>query len=126
MNAKEREKEFLKKVEGFLNEGMENLDNQTAQRLEHIRMNALRTAAEEPPGFFTPLRWVMVAGFATATMAVVALFFWLNTSSGNLPIRYLEDFEIITSQERIDFYQNLDFYRWLATKENREADGKSS
>jgi len=126
MNANDWEKQFLEKVKGLLNEGVENLDRQTGQRLEHIRIKALKAAREKPSGFFTPLRWVMVGGFATATMAAVALFFWLNPSPGNLPVRQVEDFEIITSQERIDFYQNLDFYRWLATEENGPTQGKHS
>ena len=126
MNANDREKHFLEKVEGLLNEGVENLDSQTGRRLAHIRIKALEAAREKRSGFFTPLRWVMVGGFATATMAAVALFFWLNTSPGDLPVKQVEDFEIITSQERIDFYQNLDFYRWLATKENGEAKGRTS
>jgi hypothetical protein len=116
----------LEKVKGLLNEGVENLDHQTGQRLEHIRIKALEAAREKPSGFLTPLRWVMVGGFATATMAVVALFFWLNPSSVTLPFKQVEDFEIITSQERIDFYQNLDFYRWLATEEKGPAQGKSN
>jgi hypothetical protein len=125
MKANDWENQFLEKVKGLLNEGVENLDRQTGERLEHIRIKALEAASEKPSGFFTPLRWVMVGGLATATMAAVALFFWLNPSPGNFPVRQDEDFEIITSQERIDFYQNLDFYRWLATEENGPTHGET-
>ena len=118
MNASDQEKHFLEKAKDLLNEGVENLDNQTCQCLQNIRTGALRATEERRSGFFVPLRWIMVGGFATATMAAVALFFWLSTSPGNLPAKNAEDFEIITSQERIDFFQNLDFYRWLATEEN--------
>ncbi len=123
MNSNDREKQFLEKVKGLLDEGVENLDSQTGQRLERIRIKALESAREKSSGFFTPLRWVMVGGFATAALA---LFFWLNPSPGTLQVRQVEDFEIITSQERIDFYQNLDFYRWLATEESGPTRGKHS
>ena len=126
MIANDPEKHFLEKVKDLLNESVENLDSHTCQRLENIRTRALRATEEKRPGFFVPLRWIMVGGFATATMAAVALFFWLSTSPGNLPVRQVEDLEIITSQERIDFFQNLDFYRWLATKENVERRGERS
>ena len=126
MNANDREKHFLEKLKDLLNEGMENLDKETSQRLENIRIRALRAAGEKRSGFFIPRRWIMAGGFATAAMAAVALFFWLITSPGDLPARYAEDFEIISSPERIDFYQNLDFYRWLATKENEPVKGKAS
>lgn len=117
MNAKDIEKQFLGEVRGLLNQGMETLDIRTKERLEQVRISALRAAGERRPGFFTPFRWIMVGSFATATMAAVALFFWMLPSPGSLPIRHMEDFEIITSRDHIDLYQNLDFYRWLATTE---------
>lgn len=125
MNTNDREKHFLEKAKDLLKESVENLDSETRQRVAQIRISALRAADEKRSGFFTPLRWIMVGGFATATMAAIALFFWLSASPGDLPARPIEDFEIITSQERIDFYQNLEFYRWLATIENGPAPGKA-
>jgi hypothetical protein len=116
MIGNDREERFLEKTKDLLNGAAENLDSRTRQRLEHIRISALRSAGEKRSGFFTPLRWVMVGGFATATMAAVALFFWLNASPGDFPVRHIEDFEIITSREPIDFYQELDFYRWMTTQ----------
>ena len=115
MIGNEREKLFLERAKGLLDRVAENLDNQTGQRLEYIRTNALRAAGEKPSGFFTPLRWVMVGGIGTATMAAAALFIWLSTSPGDFPVRHVEDFEIITSREPIDFYQDLEFYRSIAT-----------
>jgi hypothetical protein len=116
MNPKDPEKLLLEKAKDLLNLGAETLGPQTARRLEGIRVRALSAAEEKRPGFFSPRRWVMVGGFAAATMAAVALFFWLSPSPEPLPTTgQVEDLEIITSQERIDFYQNLDFYHWLET-----------
>ncbi len=117
MNTNDLEKNFLEKVSGLLNEGVNHLDGETRRQLEQIRTQALRTA-EKPSGFFIPGRWIMVGGLTSAAMAAVALFFWLYTFSTDFPARNIEDFEIITSNERVDFYENLDFYLWLATKEN--------
>ena len=126
MNGNEKEDRFLEKAKDLLNEGAEDLDSKTLQRLQDIRIRALRATEEKRSGFSISLRWVMVGGCATATMAAMALFLWLSTSPQILPVRQVEDFEIITSQERIDFYQNLDFYRWLATRENGEVKGRAS
>ena len=126
MNANDQEKHFLENVQSLLNEGAKSLDSQTSQRLEHIRLRALSAGEERRSGIFLPWRWAMVGGLATATMAAVALFFWLNTSPGDLPAKRIEDFEIITSQDRIDFYQNLEFYRWLAAVEKGPTKGKAS
>lgn len=111
-----QEKHFLEETKDLLNRSAENMDSRTRQRLEQIRIKALGAVEEKPSGFFLPLRWIVFGSFATATLAAVTLFFWLTTSSRDLPERHFEDFEIITCQEHIDFYQDLDFYRWLATQ----------
>ena len=126
MKTPGEEKLFLENVKGLLNEGAENLDRRTQQRLEHVRIEALKSVEEKRAGFFTPLRWAMVGGFASATVAAVGLLFWLPTSPVVLPARHIEDLEIITSVEHIDLYQNLDFYRWLAIKENDRRKGETS
>jgi hypothetical protein len=121
MNAKDPEELFLEKVQGLLDHGTENLGSHTERRLEDIRGEALTAAEEKRSRFFPPRRWVLVGSFAMATLAAVGLFFWLSPSATTPPpTGQLEDLEIITSQEQIDFYQNLDFYRWLGSKEIRK------
>jgi hypothetical protein len=51
-------------------------------------------------------------------MAILAFFFWFNAPSLEAPTKQVEDFEILTSKEQIDFYKDLDFFLWLDTKEN--------
>jgi len=126
MNANDQEKYLLEKVQDLLDEGAEDLNRQTRQRLENVRMTALRAAGEKYSGLFTPLRWKMVGGFFAAMMAAAAFFFWPHTPPGELPVREVDDFEIIASRDHIDFYQNLDFYQWLAIKENDITMGKAS
>ena len=127
MNAKDPEKLRLERAKDLLNLGVESLGPQTERRLGDIRVRALSAAEEKRPEFFSPGRWVMVGSFAAASMAAVALFFWLSPSPDPLPPGQVEDLEIIASQERIDLYQNLDFYRWLETTENGvRANGKAS
>jgi len=118
MNAKDPEKLFLERVQGLLNDGTENLGSKTERRLQDIRGQALMDAGEKRSRFLHPRRWVLVGSFATVTLAAAAFFFWLSLSPPPPPTGEIEDLEIITSQERIDFYQNLDFYRWLGSEEN--------
>ena len=125
MNPKDEEK-ILGAAEDLLEDQVNNLNALTVRRLERARMGALEAAGESPWGSFLRRRWLMFGSFATAATAAIALFMWFNASPGVLPARQIEDFEIITSQERLDFYQNLDFYRWLAAGENGPAQGKTS
>jgi hypothetical protein len=126
MKTPEEEKLFLENVNGLLNDGIENLDRRIQQRLEHARIEALKPAPQKRAEFFIPLRWAMVGGFATIIATAAALLFWLPTAPVVLPAKHIEDLEIITSAEHIDFYQNLDFYLWLATKEDSSRKGKTS
>jgi hypothetical protein len=118
MNGDGQERRLLEKAKGLLSEAAENLDSQTKRRLERIRLKALSLAEAKEARFFPRTRWVTVGAFAAAGMAAVAVFFWLRTSTGDFPDKHIEDFEMITSTENMDLYENLDFYRWLATKEN--------
>jgi hypothetical protein len=118
MNTNEQEKRLLEKAKSLLSEAAENLDSQTKKRLERIRLDALAAARRTEAKFFLPPRWITASALATAAIAGVAIFFWLRASPGNFPGKQVEDFEIITSTENIEFYENLEFYRWLATKEN--------
>jgi hypothetical protein len=117
MNAKDPEELFLEKVQNILDQETENLGTRTGQRLEEIRGQALMAAGEKRSRFFLPRHWVLAGSFAMVTLAAVGLFLWLSPSTETLPAGEIEDLEIITSQERIDFYQNLDFYRWLGSEE---------
>jgi len=118
MNDKDPEELFLEKVQDMLDHGTENLGSRTERQLQGIRDQALMAAGEKRSRFFLPRHWVLAGSFAMVTLAAVGLFLWLSVSTETLPAGEIEDLEIITSQERIDFYQNLDFYRWLGSKEN--------
>ena len=119
MNTKDPENLFLEKVQHLLDQGVQNLGGQTERRLEEARLDALSAVEGKRSGFFLPRRWVLAGSFAMATLVAAALFFLLSPSTETLPTGDLDELEIITSRERLDIYQNLDFYRWLGSKENR-------
>ena len=119
MNTKDPEKLFLEKVQHLLDQGAKNLGSRTERRLEEARLDALSAVEGKRSGFFLPRRWVLAGSFAMATLVAAALFFFLSPSTDTLPTGDLDELEIITSRERLDIYQNLDFYRWLGSKENR-------
>ena len=49
MNASDQEKPFRGKAKDLLDEGVENLSSQTRERLEYVRIKALRSAEEKRP-----------------------------------------------------------------------------
>jgi len=118
MNAKDPEETFLERVQDILDQGTENLGTRTERRLKDIRGQALLEAGEKRSWLLHPRRWVLVGSFAMVTLVAAGLFFLLSPSTETLPAGEIEDLEIITSQERIDVYQELDFYRWLGSKDD--------
>jgi hypothetical protein len=116
------EKEFLEKAKDLLEGSSENLDPRTRQRIASIRSKALSLGQEKPSLSFIPFRWILAGSSSMVAVLALALFFWLNGSPGEIPIKNIDDFEILTSKEQIDTYQNVDFYRWLATEENEEGE----
>lgn len=118
MNELEKEGRFLEKVRGLLDESAEALNPETDLRLRQMRAQALEMPAKRHLNLFAAHRWITVGGFATVTTAVLAFFFWFHAPSPDFPPKQEEDFEILTSKEHIDFYKDLEFFRWLETKED--------
>ena len=118
MIEQEKEKQFVEKIREFLDESAESLNPDFRLRLQEARFQAVRAAEKKRPWFFYFPRWMTVGGLATATTAILAFFFWFNAPSLEAPTKQVEDFEILTSKEQIDFYKDLDFFLWLDTKED--------
>ena len=117
-NDKEMEKRLLQKTKILLAKEEESLDSRTKQRLERIRLDALSPLSEKRTGIFFPFRWVTTGVLAGAVTAAIAVFLLLRTPTCNLPGKQIEDFEIMTSKDQIELYENLDFYRWLPVQDD--------
>lgn len=108
------EAEFLTRMRQQLDRSCDGLDARTVSRLNSIR----HTALEHKQKRFSPL-WLSFGGMVTATFLV----FSLNLTSLQLPgsgaslkepATTLEDIEILTTTESLDFYEEYEFYQWLA------------
>ena len=114
MNIDKREEEFLKRVKETLDDGADRLDPVTLVRLKSGRMRALEKANQGGWRFSDMPRWVTAGGLATVTVAVVAVSLWLAVPRRNTVRAHPEDAEIVASQEQLELYDDLEFYRWLA------------
>ncbi len=115
MNMEERDRDLLDRVRTALDKSAGNLDDATVRRLRRKRLDALEAAGAGRQTFFLP-RWVTAGGVATVAVLGVAVSVWLSASRPVLPDKQVEDLEIITAKEHLDFYADLEFYRWLAEK----------
>lgn len=107
---------WLDQIRTQLDESARDLDAQTLSRLNRARQQALAAV-----GRSAPRRWHWLA-MATAAALTVAML-WLpqlrTPTPEPVPVveANAEDFELLTSEESLALYSDLDFYAWLDTQD---------
>ena len=117
MKDKNREKQFVSKVKKTLDESTENMDARTLSRLTKARHKALGSGKSSD--FQTP-QWVPLSavGLTAAVLVWVVATFQFQRADKLLADMTIEDFQIMTSVDSLDFIENVDFYNWLAEERN--------
>lgn len=103
----------------LLDKSARELDDTIVARLRAARAGAWQRAAAAPtaPMRRPRPRWWLPVGsvaFAGVTVAVVGVL-WFGTPAG-IPVNGFEDIELLASKESPDFYTELEFYHWLASR----------
>lgn len=119
MIEKKPQDPLLENIKTALDESCEHLDAGTKSRLRQARESALTQAAK--PSFWQTFK-MPAAALATATTALLVAFFYLGTPN-DIPHLYssFDDIEMLMSDESPDFYEDLDFYSWLAEEQDSAA-----
>jgi len=108
MNKPDSEQELLAFVKQHLDQSLLHLDGETQSRLRIARRRALRGQPKQHP-------WVWPAwGLTAACALVLALALWVGFPVGSNSVPMLEDVELLASADSLDFYEDMDFYGWLA------------
>jgi hypothetical protein len=106
---------FLSQVRKDLDHSCAALDGHTLSRLNRIRHAALeRKAVRRRSPLLLPF-----GGLVTAAVLVVSVMMFNDkpqVSPEGLPTaaEQLEDMDLLSSSEGLDFYDELEFYQWLA------------
>ena len=106
MSEEQQQQRFLAEAKAALDEHARQLDGVTQIRLSAARRRALAGGPALP-------RWPLPAALAAALLA--SLMVWHFTTPG-LPemMAEAEDLELLMSEEDIEFYEDMEFYQWLA------------
>lgn len=105
------ESEFRNQLRKGMQQGEDELSPQVLQRLQKARNKAVASAAEQAGQRHY---WGWAAGFAS--LLFVVIFSWqLSTQIVNESM--LEDMAMLTADEELELYQDLDFYDWLSESE---------
>lgn len=111
------EARFLQRVKQDMDRSCGALDGATQSRLNAMRHAAL--AQGQRKGLRMP-QLLPFGGLVTACVLVLAVLVQtpLLPGSANLPeTAQVEDLDLLTATEELDFYEEYEFYQWLATND---------
>jgi hypothetical protein len=114
------ENTFLDNARRTLDTAANDIDELTSARLRAARLRALDTGRRVPPW---RRGWIVVTGgFAAAGLAalVATALLWVTPPTPHAPVSIADadDLELLATQENPDFFDELDFYDWLADHED--------
>lgn len=117
MKNQDNENSFLRKVKHSLDQGEEDIPAETLSRLHGIRQDALKIKKKESNW---GIKWIPTPypALATATMVLLAVLLFFPGDRDQAPFNPVDDLEILASNNKIEFYEELDFYAWLAVEES--------
>jgi hypothetical protein len=113
------EERFVARVREVLEESAAKLDGGTRARLAGLRRSALASGqAREASSPRLWLRWPIWAAAATLALVATVYFTTPRPTPEQMAASAAEDLEIVTAADGLEFYEQLDFYTWLAEDGN--------
>ncbi len=114
MKETEKDKAFLETAKYLLNKRADEIDPETRSRLRKGRYAALQSLRSRRH----PISWMWpAAGVAVACTVILAFFLVLKEPGSKEVLSDMEDIELLASSAPIEFYDDLEFYNWLAEHE---------
>ncbi len=114
MTEKEKDRAFLETAKYLLDKNAEEMDSKTRARLREGRYRAIQSLQSQKKA--VSWQWP-AAGMAVACAAALAFFFLMKDPGTKALVSNVEDIELLASSEPIEFYDDLEFYGWLAEQE---------
>ena len=108
-DEQKKETRFITAVKRELDRSAEALDGLTLARLRGARLRALDAQPR-------PRRWLITGGLATATLSAALVAVLLFAPGAAPPLAGLEQFDLLSENDNLDLYEDLEFYRWLAVR----------
>ena len=106
--------DWIARATALLDRSAEDLDAATLSRLNRARQAALAERHR------VPRRWMWSAAFAGAAAAVFAVAIGLHrrvdAPAPGAAALQADDIDVLTNDEDVDLYENLDFYAWLGAQ----------
>lgn len=114
----EQDRKFAAAAKQLLDQAADDLDGDTLSRLHHARSRALAGTEKRLPFFCRPFPLMITSTLATAALVLFVAF-------GPSPQETIEknlvaDLGLLTAEESLEFFEDIEFYEWLSTVEGDE------
>ena len=112
MTLDEKDQALVNAAKAAFKRQVEELDPRTTMKLQAARRRALDATPT-----FGWMPWMVASGFAAASVALLAGVMWFSQPVVRPPVSDPEEFELVTADDSLEFYDELEFYRWLAERD---------
>jgi hypothetical protein len=119
-NNRERERAFVEEVKKALQEKGEKLDPEILVKLSSLRGGVVESRGSGFAGPWRLIRLPIIALLSGGLIVLLALALLRGPATLRHSFAGLEDLDLLTAEEGPDFYANLDFYDWLASRAGDE------
>jgi len=109
------EEKFVSGIKEQLDQQAEVLDRATLSHLHQARVAAQAEGAGRQWR-----HWQPVAAFAS--IAVLAIAIWVAipvNNNGDQTMAALDDMELLTAADELEFYEEIEFYQWLEAQDEQ-------
>lgn len=110
MTLDEQEQRWLHTAKALLDRSADELDQPTTLRLQRARVRAMTGR----PRSARSGRWMFAGGLTTASAMILASVVWFSKPAAVIPLHEADDVEVVTAAEHLEFYDEIEFYQWLA------------
>lgn len=118
MSFNDGDQSFVRAVCQVLDAEADNLEAGTRSRLNRIRQDALQTIARDPQARRNRgLGW-LAGATAAAAFAAMLYFTAVPATLEMASETHLEAFSLIPLEESVEFFEDIEFYAWMAETDN--------
>lgn len=110
--------EALERARKALEQSVDIIPPEVLGKLRTMRLGAVELAEKRQRRLFCLPRWATAGGLAALAIFVVAVSLWLTPVGTSSLSKVDDDIDIITSNEQLEFYEDLDFFLWLEERES--------
>ena len=116
----EQDRKFVDSAKRLLEESVADLDGATRSQLARARNRALAGQGEKKRWFQRPLPITGLAASVLTAAALVLFVMFGPLRQDKVDETLVADLGLLTSEESLEFFEEIEFYQWLSTVEEED------